>query len=105
VPGAGSSRSQQRSRLTVKRRRILRAVDTVESIPERAAWGWLEPDLVPGGLRKRFLETGLPRGLALIHCTGIGNKVDGGLGMIGLDRLIERVVAGFPVEAIVIHPA
>jgi acyl CoA:acetate/3-ketoacid CoA transferase len=83
------------------RKPILSAVEAAELIPEHgtlvvegSGGGLLEPDLLLRGLRERFLETGRPRDLALIHCTGIGNKADGGLGMIALDGLIRRVVAG-----------
>lgn len=83
------------------RKPILNAVEAAELIPEDGALvvegsggGLLEPDLLLRGLRERFLATGHPRGLTLIHCTGIGNKADGGLGMIALEGLLKRVVAG-----------
>lgn len=83
------------------RKPILSAVDAAELIPEYgtlvvegSGGGLLEPDLLLRGLRERFLDTGRPRDLTLIHCTGIGNKADGGLGMIALEGLIKRVVAG-----------
>jgi propionate CoA-transferase len=83
------------------RKPILSAVEAAELIPangtlvvEGSGGGLLEPDLLLRGLRERYLETGTPRDLTLIHCTGIGNKADGGLGMIALDGLIKRVVAG-----------
>ena len=80
---------------------VLSAVEAAALIPENgtlvvegSGGGLLEPDLLLRGLRERYLETGRPRDLTLIHCTGIGNKADGGLGMIALDGLIKRVVAG-----------
>jgi acyl CoA:acetate/3-ketoacid CoA transferase len=80
---------------------ILSAAEAVANIPDNATLvvegsggGLLEPDLLIRGLRERFLGSGHPRGLTLIHCTGIGNKADGGLGMLALDGLIKRVVAG-----------
>lgn len=83
------------------RKPILSAVEAAALIPEQgtlvvegSGGGLLEPDLLLRGLRERFLETEHPRDLTLIHCTGIGNKADGGLGMIALEGLIKRVVAG-----------
>lgn len=80
---------------------ILSAIDAVADIPDGATLvvegsggGLLEPDLLIRGLRERYLATGHPRDLTLIHCTGIGNKADGGLGMLALDGLVKRVVAG-----------
>lgn len=68
--------------------------DNATLVIEGSGGGLLEPDLLLRGLRERFLDTGRPRDLTLIHCTGIGDKAEGGLGMIALDGLIKRVVAG-----------
>lgn len=83
------------------RKPILSAAEAVATIPDHATLvvegsggGLLEPDLLLRGLRERFLDTGHPRDLTLVHCTGIGDKADGGLGMLALDGLIRRVVAG-----------
>ncbi len=71
-----------------------RVPDNATLVVEGSGGGLLEPDLLLRGLRERFLETEHPRDLTLIHCTGIGNKAEGGLSMIALDGLIKRVVAG-----------
>jgi acyl CoA:acetate/3-ketoacid CoA transferase len=83
------------------RKPILSPAEAAARIPDHATLvvegsggGLLEPDLLLRGLRERFLETDHPRDLTLIHCTGIGNKAEGGLSMIALDGLIKRVVAG-----------
>jgi len=68
--------------------------DNATLVVEGSGGGLLEPDLLLRGLRERFLESGHPRDLTLIHCTGIGDKADGGLGMLAHDGLIKRVVAG-----------
>lgn len=68
--------------------------DNATLVVEGSGGGLLEPDLLLRGLRERFLATGHPRDLTLIHCTGIGDKADGGLGMLAHDGLIKRVVAG-----------
>jgi acyl CoA:acetate/3-ketoacid CoA transferase len=83
------------------RKPILSAAEAVELIPDAGALvvegsggGLLEPDLLLRGLRDRYLATGHPRDLTLVHCTGIGDKADGGLGVLAHDGLIRRVVAG-----------
>ena len=83
------------------RKPILSAAEAVANIPDRAALvvegsggGLLEPDLLLRGLRQRYLDTGHPHDLVLIHCTGIGDRAKGGLGLLALDGLIRRVVAG-----------
>jgi acyl CoA:acetate/3-ketoacid CoA transferase len=83
------------------RKPTLSAAEAVADIPDHAALvvegsggGLLEPDLLLRGLRERYLDTGHPRDLTLVHCTGIGDRAEGGLGMLALDGLIRRVVAG-----------
>jgi acyl CoA:acetate/3-ketoacid CoA transferase len=83
------------------RKPILSAAEAVAAIPdsgtlvvEGSGGGLLEPDLLLRALRDRFLTTGHPRDLTLVHCTGIGDRAEGGLGHLAHDGLIRRVVAG-----------
>jgi propionate CoA-transferase len=52
------------------------------------------PDQLLVALEKRFLETGAPRGLTLVHSTGQGDAGEKGLNRIGHERLIRRVIGG-----------
>jgi propionate CoA-transferase len=52
------------------------------------------PDQLLVALEKRFLETGAPRGLTLVHSTGQGDAREKGLNRIGHEGLIRRIVGG-----------
>jgi len=52
------------------------------------------PDQLLVALEKRFLESGTPRGLTLVHSTGQGDAGDKGLNRIGHEGLIRRVIGG-----------
>lgn len=80
---------------------ILTAEEAMADIPdggslvvEGSGGGLLEPDLLLQALRARFLASGHPRDLTVIHCTGIGDRAAGGMGHLALDGLIRRVIAG-----------
>ncbi|MGH9579152.1 MAG: CoA-transferase, partial [Terriglobales bacterium] len=52
------------------------------------------PDQLFVALEKRFLETGAPRGLTLVHSTGQGDAGTKGLNYLGHEGLLKRVIGG-----------
>lgn len=56
--------------------------------------GLLEPDALLAALGRRFRETGSPRGLGLVHTTGIGDREGGGMDHLAQPGLAQSVVAG-----------
>jgi propionate CoA-transferase len=56
--------------------------------------GLLEPDLVFEAIEKRFLETGHPRGLTLIHALGFGDRDRRGANRFAHEGMVKRVIGG-----------
>ena len=53
------------------------------------------PEQLLAALEKRFLETGAPRGLTLIHATGQGDAKEKGLNRLAHEGLLRRVIGGY----------
>lgn len=56
--------------------------------------GVLEPNVLIEALAQRFLATGHPRDVTILHCTGIGDRKEGGLGRLAHTGLIRRIIGG-----------
>lgn len=56
--------------------------------------GLLEPDFVLAALEKRFLETGHPRNLTIMHVAGIGDADQRGLNRLAHPGMVKRVIGG-----------
>lgn len=57
-----------------------------------AGGGLLEPDAVLAAIEARFLATGHPRGLTVVHAQGLGDGKGGGLGHLAHEGLVVRVI-------------
>ena len=53
------------------------------------------PEQLLVALRERFLETGRPRDLTLIHATGQGDAGEKGLNLLAQEGLLRRVIGGY----------
>lgn len=56
--------------------------------------GYMEADYVYKGIEKKFLETGNPANLTLMHVTGVGSGDESGAGRFAHKGLVKRVVGG-----------
>ena len=56
--------------------------------------GLLEPDVLLAAIEHRFLTTGHPRNLTLIHAQGIGDRQNRGLNRLAHEGLVKRVIGG-----------
>lgn len=80
---------------------VTTAADAVARIPDGATLavsgsggGLLEADVVLKALQTRFLETGHPKGLTLVHALGIGDGKETGLLRLAHEGLLKRVIGG-----------
>jgi acyl CoA:acetate/3-ketoacid CoA transferase len=83
------------------RANITSAAEAVARIPDGATvavsgsgGGLLEADAVLAALQTRFVETGHPRGLTLVHALGIGDGKETGLLRLAHEGLLKRVIGG-----------
>ncbi len=56
--------------------------------------GLVEPDALIAALNRRFQRTGHPRGLTVIHATGIGDRASRGISLLAQEGLCRRVIGG-----------
>lgn len=57
--------------------------------------GVMEPDYVLEAIEKRFLETGKPSDLTVVHISGIGNKKERGVSRFAHKGMVKRVIGGY----------
>jgi propionate CoA-transferase len=56
--------------------------------------GLMDADYACEGIEKRFLETGSPKNLTLVHISGIGNRGERGVSRFAHKGMVRRVVGG-----------
>ncbi|MFO1320123.1 MAG: CoA-transferase [Burkholderiales bacterium] len=83
------------------RAKVVEARVAVESVRDGATvavsgsgGGLLEPDAILEALERRFLQTGHPRDLTLVHALGIGDGKSTGLLRLAHEGLLKRVIGG-----------
>lgn len=59
-----------------------------------AGGGILEPDLLIASLGARYLQTGHPQGLTLLHSAGLGDRHSRGLAPLAQEGLVKCVIGG-----------
>ena len=71
---------------------LIKSHDTVNLVA--SGGGFQDADLIYRGLEKRFLETGEPKDLTLVHVTGVGSGNETGVGRLAHKGLVKRVIGG-----------
>ena len=56
--------------------------------------GYMEADYVYKGVEEKFLKTGHPANLTLVHVTGVGSGDESGAGRFAHKGLVKRVIGG-----------
>ncbi len=56
--------------------------------------GVMDPERVFQAVEKRFLETGHPAELTLMHASGIGDKKEKGINRFAHEGMVRRVIGG-----------
>ncbi len=71
---------------------LIKNFDTVNLVA--SGGGFQDADLIYRGLERRFLQTGEPNNLTLVHVTGVGSGNETGLGRLAHKGLVKRVIGG-----------
>ncbi len=81
--------------------KIMAAADAVRLVQDRdtvvlvgSGGGVMEPGLLLRALQARYVETGHPRDLTLVHITGVGDREGGGTDRFALPGFVRRVIGG-----------
>jgi propionate CoA-transferase len=56
--------------------------------------GVMEPDFVLEAIESRFLDTGNPKDLTVVHISGVGNKHEKGVNRFAHKNMVKRVIGG-----------
>lgn len=59
-----------------------------------AGGGYMDADAIYSGIEKKFLESGAPNNITLMHVTGVGSGNETGIGRFAHKGLVKRVVGG-----------
>jgi acyl CoA:acetate/3-ketoacid CoA transferase len=85
----------------ISKMKILTAVEIANQVQDNmtiaisgSGGGLLEADFIFQALEKKFLETGNPKNLTLVHALGIGNGRGSGVGRFAHENMVRRVIGG-----------
>ncbi len=71
---------------------LIKSGDTVNLVA--SGGGFQDADLIYRGIEKKFLETGEPNNLTVVHITGVGSGNETGVGRLAHKGLVKRVIGG-----------
>ena len=71
---------------------LIKNDDTVNLVA--SGGGFQDAELIYTALERRFLATGEPNNLTLVHVTGVGYGNETGLGRLAHEGLVKRVIGG-----------
>ncbi len=71
---------------------LIKNGDTVNLVA--SGGGFQDAELVYQALERRFLETGEPNNLTIVHVTGVGYGNETGVGRLAHEGLVKRVIGG-----------
>ena len=80
--------------------KVVTCPEAVDLIPEGATvassgfGGIGQAECLMAGIEERFLRTGRPRGLTLVHAAGQSNLQGGGIDHLAHEGLLRRIVGG-----------
>ena len=81
--------------------KIMSAAEAAALVPDGAAigitgggGGMVEPDTLLAAIEKRFLETGTPRDVTLVHSLGVGDRDKRGVNRFAHEGMTRRVIGG-----------
>ncbi|MCY3905568.1 MAG: hypothetical protein OXF76_20615 [Caldilineaceae bacterium] len=85
----------------MKRDKVIPLQDAAELVPDGATLGTVggggglvEADALLAAIEERFLATGAPTGLRVIHSLGIGDRDRRGLNRLAYEGLVRKVIGG-----------
>ncbi len=83
------------------RNKVIDVREAAEIVPEGATMGVLggggglvEPDALLAAIEERFLATGGPVGLRVVHALGLGDRDRRGLNRLAYEGLVRKVIGG-----------
>src|SRR4030042_4642764 len=98
MSGPGLSRLRKRissmSKIMSREQAAKRIKDGDTIMISGSGGGVMDADFVYEGVEKRFMETGHPRDLTLVHVTGIGNRGEKGVSRFAHEGMTRRVIGG-----------